>query len=427
MSETQNIPEGWQSVKLGDIFAFKGGGTPSKNEAGYWNGDISWASVKDIKGPYLFDTQDKITEVGLTNSSTNVAHPGEVILVTRISPGKTAITKIRTAINQDLKIVLPKIEINIEFVKYLFQSIEKQIIKLSSGTTVLGISINNLSEITIPLPPLSEQHRIVAKIEELFSNLDKGIERLKAAQQQLKIYRQSVLKWAFEGRFTDKNTENSQLPIGWRQTRLDSVIEKPKYGSSKKCEYNIDGIGVLRIPNIGNGVIDQSDIKYAKFEREEIDAYRLQEGDILIIRSNGSIELVGKSALITKYDEQYLYAGYLIRLRPCSDIVLPKYLLYHLNSTIIRNQIESKSRSTSGVHNINSDEVNSLIINLPMTIDEQYDVVIEIENRFSVCEKLENSITKGLQQAEALRQSILKMAFAGNLVPQDPNDEPDSK
>ncbi|MFZ2631115.1 MAG: restriction endonuclease subunit S [Desulfosalsimonadaceae bacterium] len=223
MDELKELPEGWELVKIKDIFDFKGGGTPSKADPSFWNGQIYWASVKDIKGDYLLDTVDKITQKGAENSATNIAEPGDVILITRISPGKTITTKIRAAINQDLKIVKPKYETHSDFIKYLLKSIERKCIKLSSGTTVLGLSLNNLNEIETPFPPLPEQHRIVAKIEELFSSLDKGIENLKTAQAQLKTYRQAVLKWAFEGKLTNENVKDGELPEGWKWVQIDEI------------------------------------------------------------------------------------------------------------------------------------------------------------------------------------------------------------
>jgi type I restriction enzyme S subunit len=262
---------------------------------------------------------------------------------------------------------------------------------------------------------LETQQAIVSKIEELFSELDKGIEDLKTAQQQLKTYRQSVLKWAFEGKLTNENVKEGVLPEGWEMVNLSKVIEKPKYGTSKKCDYAIKGIGVLRIPNIAKGIVDSTDLKYAKFDEKEIETYSLKEGDILTIRSNGSVDLVGKCALISKKDESYLYAGYLIRLRPIMNKVNPKYLINILTSIDLRNQIEEKAKSTSGVNNINSEELSTLKIQLP-PLEEQHRIVQEIESRLSVADKMEESIAQSLLKAEALRQSILKKAFSGELV-----------
>jgi type I restriction enzyme, S subunit len=192
-------------------------------------------------------------------------------------------------------------------------------------------------------------------------------------------------------------------------------ITDTKYGTSKKCDYNINGIGVLRIPNISDGLINDSDLKFAQFNSTEIENYRLKTGDILTIRSNGSVDLVGKCALVSSKDEKYLYAGYLIRLRPRSPLINSKYLLNCLSSIDLRYQIESKAKSTSGVNNINSGELQSLIIPL-CSLPEQQAIVQEIETRLSVCDKIEQENEANLERAEALRHSILKKAFEGKLL-----------
>ncbi|MBN1990836.1 MAG: restriction endonuclease subunit S [Bacteroidales bacterium] len=194
--------EDWVECELGEVCNFVGGGTPSKSNSEYWNGDIPWASIKDIKGDYLEKTQNFITESGLKESASNMALENEIILATRINPGKPIISRIKTAINQDLKIVKHSSFVDIKFLFFNFKNLEKKVLKLSSGTTVLGINLNNLSSLEFPLAPLPIQRAIVSKIEALFSDLDNGIANFKKAQAQLKIYRQAVLKKAFEGELT---------------------------------------------------------------------------------------------------------------------------------------------------------------------------------------------------------------------------------
>ena len=196
------MKEDWIECVLGEVCSFVGGGTPSKSNSEYWNGNIPWASIKDIKGDFLEKTQDFITEIGLKESASNLALENDIILATRINPGKPIISKIKTAINQDLKVVRHKTEIDTKFLFYNFKNLEKTVVKLSSGTTVLGINLNSLNSIQIPLAPLPIQRAIVSKIEALFSDLDNGIANFKKAQAQLKIYRQAVLKKAFEGELT---------------------------------------------------------------------------------------------------------------------------------------------------------------------------------------------------------------------------------
>ena len=282
--------------------------------------------------------------------------------------------------------------------------------KLQTGSSYPAVRDKDVFAQRIKLPALPEQRAIVAKIEQLFSELENGIANFKTAQEQLKIYRQAVLKKAFDGELT-KNSDDRKI------VQLGSVIEKPKYGTSKKCSEEKYGIPVLRIPNIGSGVVKPEVLKYASFDEKEISSLALKEGDILTIRSNGSVDLVGKCALITKRDTGYLYAGYLIRIRPDEGKIDSKYLLYCLSSHYLRVQIESKAKSTSGVNNINSGEIESLKIPI-FDLEEQHQVVQEIESRLSVCDKLEETIKTSLEKAEALRQSILKKAFEGQLLTQ---------
>lgn len=191
--------EGKKKAPIGQLFDFVGGGTPSKQVPNYWVGDIPWASVKDVKRDYLNDTVDRISEEGLKNSSANIANKDEVILITRISPGKAIITNIRTAINQDLKVVKPKFETTSKFIFYVFQAIEKECVKKSNGTTVLGINLTSLKEIQVPNLKIEEQNLIVQEIESRLSVADKMEENITQSLQQAEALRQSILKKAFSG------------------------------------------------------------------------------------------------------------------------------------------------------------------------------------------------------------------------------------
>jgi type I restriction enzyme S subunit len=200
--------DGWSFNEIGEIFDFIGGGTPSKKQTRFWNGDINWASVKDIKGKYLDTTVDKISKEGLRNSSAKIATKGDIILVTRISPGKTIITNIETAINQDLKIVYSKFKLIPEFVYYLFQAYIKEITALSSGTTVKGINLDQLSALKILYPPLEEHLEIVDHlnyINSLIANFSKEIDN---TLNHIYTTRHSILKKAFSGRLITQDEED---------------------------------------------------------------------------------------------------------------------------------------------------------------------------------------------------------------------------
>lgn len=262
------------------------------------------------------------------------------------------------------------------------------------------------------LPPLPEQERIVSRIEELFSELDNAVETLNATKSQLRLYKQAVLKDAFDGNLT-----NSGAP---EIKELASFIEQPRYGTSKKCNYQDDITAyteVYRIPNIdaSTGTLDKSDLKYAQFDEDEIEKLSLKYGDILIIRSNGSPSIVGTAAMVREQDITGLFAGYLIRIRISDhERLSPKYLLRYLSSYDARRYIENVSKSTSGVNNVNAQEIKK--IKVPYFEKEIQDQIIyAIESRLSAYVNIEKTVNQALQQVSAMRQSILKQAFEGGL------------
>ena len=196
--EENNVSfDSWKECKFGDICKFIGGGTPRKDNDEYWNGNINWASIKDIKGKYLNSTTDFITEKGLNNSSANLCSIGELIIGTRINPGKPIISNIETAINQDLKIV--KSKLNTEFLYYLFTVNNKKIESLSSGSTVLGIGLKILNNIEIDIPKEEEQKEIVRLLDKFLSAEDKVKSTCQSTLEAIATMRKSILAKAFRG------------------------------------------------------------------------------------------------------------------------------------------------------------------------------------------------------------------------------------
>ena len=303
----------------------------------------------------------------------------------------------------------------------------------------------------LPLPPLNEQKRIVAKIEELFSKLDAGVESLKKAEAQLRRYRQSVLKAAFEGKLTEKWREKhkeressirkqmnfskkekvsnqeyapsrlKKIPISWTWATIGDIKESMKNGIYKpKKFYSDDGIPCLRMYNIEDGKIVWKNIKRMVLSEQELKDYGLLAGDILINRVN-SRELVGKSAVIPDGLGHCVYESKNIRLRVKKKVSLSKYVNYWLLLEA-RNFFNRNAQQTVGMASINQEQIS--LMPIPLTsLKEQQKIIEEIERRFSIIDSLEKTINS-LKEAERLRQAILKKAFEGRLVPQDPNDEP---
>lgn len=396
--------EDWVEVKLGEVCNFIGGGTPSKANSDFWNGNLPWASIKDMKGDTLSETQDYITELGLKNSSSNLALPDEIILATRITPGKPIISKIKTAINQDLKVVKPKIKIDSKYLFYSFKSFEKEIVKASSGTTVLGINLNSLNTVIYPLAPLPIQRAIVLKIENLFASLDKGIADLKTAQEQLKVYRQAVLSLAVNN--------SKKVPISELVTNLSQ-------GWSPKClnehSKNNDEWAVIKTTAIQSLQFIDSENKILPPNLEPRKQHEINIGDILITRAGPRIR-VGICCLVRNTRPNLINCDKVYRLKVNKTKISPEFFEYSLNSPEHLRLIEKiKTGSSDSGLNLTQDRFLSLEIPLPEP-SEQRKIIKEIDSRITVCEKVEQSISEALEKAEALRQSILKKAFEGKLL-----------
>jgi type I restriction enzyme, S subunit len=268
-----------------------------------------------------------------------------------------------------------------------------------------------LEEALIPLPSIVEQQQIVSKIEELFSELDTSIEQLKTAQQQLKIYRQSVLKWAFEGKLTNENVKDCELPKGWKQVRIEDIASVGTGATPLKGKKDYYENG--RIPWVTSGSLNE---EHVTSPTEFVTERALKETNLtvypkhtLLLAMYGEGKTRGKCSelLIEATTNQAIAAIYFAK----HDIRVKPLLKYFL----LKNYSDIRRLSSGGVQpNLNLGIVKRTVLPFP-PIEEQIRIVQEIESRFSVADKLEETITNSLQQAEALRQSILKKAFQGKL------------
>lgn len=277
------------------------------------------------------------------------------------------------------------------------------------GAAIPHLDKQLFKNLIINLPPIEEQGRIVEKIEELFSDIDNGIKDLKTAQAQIKQYRQSVLKSAFEGKLY-KTSE-------WKKTILEQHIEEINYGTSEKTK-DFGKIPVLRMGDIQEGKLVFNNLKYLDTVNDS--KLLLKKGDLLFNRTN-SAELVGKSAVFNN-EGTYSFASYVIKVR-CKNTLNSNFICYYINSTAGRAWAKTQISQQVGQANINGTKLKNLSFLYP-TLSEQQQIVAEIEKRFAVADEMEKAVNDSLLQAEKLKQSILKQAFAGKLVPQNPNDEP---
>lgn len=288
---------------------------------------------------------------------------------------------------------------NNKFLCYYLNTVNYK--ELVTGTTRYKLTQAAMKRIIVPVPPLPEQERIVAHIEELFSELDAGVETLKKTKAQLDVYRQAVLKEAFENQDTCASHSLSELML----TVKNGYGIKP----DDEGQYKILKISAVRAANL-----DLDEYRYNKMPFDN--NYLIHENDLLFTRYNGSRELVGICAVVPRLKTTYAYPDKIIKCTPkLQNTFHSKYIQYYLSQGEPRKYIRSKTKTTSGQHGISGSDLKKARIYLP-SIAEQEDIVRKIESRLSVCNNIEQTIDATLEQAKALRHSILKEAFEGSLV-----------
>lgn len=471
---TKKLPKGWSTCLLEDLITRMSNGANVKQydeKFGYpitrietiWNESIDLTRIKFIKE----NDPDFVEKYRL--------EPGD-ILFSHINSdshlGKTAVFRNQTntlihGIN--LLLIRPFKNVLSEFLNYQFKF-------LRNSGTFIGIaqravnqsSINQkkLKSLIFLLPPLNEQKRIVAKIEELFSELDKGLENLLKAQGFLKIYRQTLLKAAFEGKLTEKwreenscsltkgklladqliNERQKNWPFGDKykepfQPNFSSNINTPKDWICTTLDVlcNIKGgltvdakreitdpveIPYLRVANVQDGYLDIRHVKTIKADRKKVDQLLLKKGDVLFTEG-GDIDKLGRGWVWEGQITCCTHQNHIFRARPYSQSVNSKYISYYCN-VFGKAYFLKEGKQTTNLASIGLNKLRAFPITIP-SLEEQVQIVSHLDETLSKIGELEQEILNQLAFSSLLRQSILKMAFSGQLVLQDSNDEPASE
>lgn len=401
------LPNNWVLAEMPRIVKWGSGGTPKTDCAEYYNGTIPWIVIGDMNDGLIITSEKHISEAGLNASSAKFVEIGSVMLAMYGSIGKLGIAGVRLTTNQAIAFTQQLFGITNKYLFYYLFLQKNKLMSMDKGGTQKNISQTVINALKVPLAPLAEQNRIVAKIDALFSKLDKGVETLQTVRQQLRTYRQAVLKWAFEGK------EWATVPF----SQIATLVTSGSRGWAKY--YSDDGAMFIRIGNLTrDGInLELDNVQYVSLPNnaEGLRA-RLQKGDMLIsiTADLGSIGVV-PVGLGEAYINQHIA---LARLKNPHMVI---FYAWYLKSQIGRKELLKNMRGATKI-GLGLDDIRGTFVP-DVTESEASQVVAMIKSRLSVCDKLEHLIDETLEKTQALRQSILKKAFSGRLVPQGPIDE----
>ena len=475
-----DLPAGWERCVLSDFTDIVMGQSPLSETYNSSGQGLPFFQGKSEFGPLypqirLYCSQPK-----------KIAYPGATLLSVRAPVGPTNLAMQKCCIGRGLAAIHPRGGIVPKFLLYMFRNIESRIARKGTGSTFNAITKNAVEDIEFDLPPLLEQRRILARIEVLFSELNDGIESIESAHTQLGAYRRAIIELAFAGKLTsqwrEENKNRLQTPeqllakikqerlrrdeqrllkwqtavrewedcgrhgrkprkpktlptfIGlsrdvtsalpslaesWVWEKLAWMTSGVEYGTTAKSAPTGD-VPVLRMGNIRDGRFDWSDLVYTS-DYDEVARYRLNDGDVLFNRTN-SPELVGKTA-IYRGSRPAIFAGYLIRINNIRSIVDSQFLNLFLNSQVARNY--GNDVKTDGVNQSNISGSKLMEYPFPFcSIEEQRETVRILANPLSIVDEMDREIATQLDRAAILRKAILRRAFSGQLVTQDPSEKP---
>ncbi len=330
---------------------------------------------------------------------TKIAEKDDILLSVRAPVGPTNLAPCKVCIGRGLTAIRPSEVLLTRYVLLFFRYFEAQLASKGTGTTFKAITQDVVKNLEIPIPPLPEQERIVARIEELFSQLDAGVETLKKTKAQLAVYRQAVLKEAF-------SDCDDSVTMGSVATMIDP---QPSHRTPPEFENGI--------PYIGIGDIDYNE-KTIRFKNarkvnpsvyeDHLQRYTLRDGDFVM----GKIGTIGKPFRLP-LPQNYTLSANVILIQPDAGKINPEYLFWQFSSPLITEQLmEGKNETSQPAFGIQK----ARLLQIKMcSLEAQDRIVYDIREKISVCEHIEQTVTLSLQQAEAMRQSILKDAFEGRL------------
>lgn len=421
------LPKGWVKIPLDQVATWGSGGTPKRSEPSYYGGDVPWVKTGDLGPKYLKEASEYISQLGLEKSSAKLFPRGSVaIAMYGATIGKTSTLDFEASTNQACAVGNPIDGVILTDFLYYFLTSEKQsFIKKGKGGAQPNISQQLIKAHEINLPSLPEQKRIVEKLDEVLAQVDTIKAHLDGIPAILKRFRQSVLAAAVSGKLTEEWRGSSLyddegFPIAWTRKGLDELGELAR-GKSKHRPRNDPKLFGDEYPFIQTGEVAQSNGLitgctkwYSQFGLEQSKLF--PKGTLCItIAAN-----IADTAIL---DIDACFPDSVVGFTPIEEITSALFVKYLID--VNKNNLEQFAPATAQ-KNINLKVLKSLSLPYPC-LTEQNEIVRLVEQYFAFADTIEAQVKKAQTRVDNLTQSILAKAFRGELVPQDPNDEPADK
>ncbi|WP_126425050.1 restriction endonuclease subunit S [Brevibacillus marinus] len=386
----------WEKVRLGDVGEFKTGGTPSRKNLNYFEGDIPWITTVSLGKTFINETDavEYISSEAVENSSTKIISPNSIMIGIRVGIGKVSINTVPMATNQDIVSIenIDENKIYKPYLVYFIKSSNNILNALKRGATIQGISVEVLKSLNIPLPPRETQKQIA-------KTLDTASELLALRKQQLAEL-DNLIKSVFYDMFGDPVVNEK----GWEKGKIKDLAASISYGTSQKASTEKLSYPILRMNNITyQGELDLSDLKYIDLSDSDKEKYLVYKGDLLFNRTN-SRELVGKTAVFRE-DSPMAFAGYLVRLVP-NEKGNSEFISAFLNSTYGKKLLYKMAKNIIGMANINAKEFSNIEIYIPP---------IELQNQFAdIVSKIEQQkflVRQAIEETQTLFDSLMSQYF----------------
>ncbi|WP_083841507.1 restriction endonuclease subunit S [Bradyrhizobium sp. STM 3843] len=304
------------------------------------------------------------------------------------------------------------------------QTLDEQIAKAHGGVGLRHVTKGKFEETEIALPPISEQRRIASKIDRLTAKSRRARDQLDHLPRLVEKYKQAILAAAFQGELSRewrvKQGSFNELRTGY----LNDLIETPiRNGLSIRGSDEPPGVRSLKLSALRARITDMSDVRFLPIEEAQVRRFELQEGDVLVVRGNGTKSLVGRASIVPQVIQPTIFPDTAFRIRPALDRADPHWLALIWNAPQVRIQIEDAAKTTAGIWKVSQADLSGIELLIP-AVEEQRVIVQLVQKAFTWVERIASETSSARKLVDYLDRAILAKAFRGELVPQDPNDEP---